>query len=177
MFASHADGSGDGLRRRAVAKSMLVALYRRESWREKIEIWGLLGGLLLINHWWGPPGLLIAFGVAAGLALLHFAKIADASERRRRSRLRRALQGFLHAEHEHFCGPLSGKWRALGYDDFIKQTYGVQNDWELLDTFDNEGATAEDLNARRDEERQKAERQAERAAKTADLASQTAPEP
>jgi hypothetical protein len=148
---------------------LLQAPRERRHWKESMSMCVWFVVLVATNSIWGMPGLLIAFGLVGSVVVAHLVSRADKTEVRRRCRLLRAIQAYLRAEHVRLCGDPSfgfdGKKNWVNYEEFVRKTYGVQGDYELLDKFDEEGTTAEDLHAMQVEsETKSAKYEAERAA-------------
>jgi hypothetical protein len=144
-----------------LARALLKALYRREAWKWRIQWAAWLAILIVVNYWWGVPGLLIAIAFGGGLVAWEILSQADRAEKRRRNRLQSAMRRSLYASYERHFGHLlhdperkMGDW--IGYDEFIKKNHGVSSDRELLDRFDEQGMTAEDFESMREEERAQA---------------------
>jgi hypothetical protein len=160
-----------------VVMALLQAPRERRERKEAIATWGWLLSLVAINGIWGVPGLLIAFGFGGGIAAVQAISRLDKAEARRRRRLLVAIQAYARAEHVRLCGdPSFGfdeKKNWVDYSEFLRNTYYVDGDYELLDKFDEEGVTAEDLHAMQVESETKAAKyEAERAAEKAKAASQ-----
>ena len=132
-----------------LARALLKALYRREAWKWRIQWAAWLAILIVVNYWWGVPGLLIAIAFGGGLVAWEILSQADRAEKRRRNRLLRAMQWWLRAKHERCCGHLRFDEGRVGYDEYIKANHGVLHDDELLDRFDEQGITAEEFDSMR----------------------------
>lgn len=143
-----------------VVRPLLKALYRRQAWKWRINCAAWLASLIVVNYWWGVPGLLIAIAFGSGLVAWEILSQADRAEKRRMNRLQSAMRRSLYASYErHFGHLLHDPERMrdwIGYDEFIKKNHGVSSDRELLDRFDEQGMTAEDFESMREEERAQA---------------------
>ena len=126
---------------------LVGALYRRERWRLQIVAGMLLAGLIIINLFWGVPGLLITFGVVGGLIAWETLSKAEAAESRRRQRLLSAV--------EHYLGAAHGRYRdyqwaendggGMDFKEWLKHEHQVESDWQLRDQWDEDGVTPEDI--------------------------------
>jgi hypothetical protein len=161
-----------------VGAQIVKALHRREKWRTRIEFAAWFGVLLFVNRIWGVPGLLITIAFVGGLAVWHYGQRSDQTETQRRRRLMRAIEGYLHAEYERSYEGLPGAYPEDDpYRDFLKRYHGVYGDWELLDKYDEDGFTPEELDAMRVASRKwAATRAEERDAKKANVKAQPASE-
>jgi hypothetical protein len=138
----------------ATAYWIVKALYRRKDRRRSIEAYLWLGALITVNWIWGVPGLLILIGFAGGFAAWHFALRSDAAEVRRRRRLLEAMIGYLEAEYRRSLD-LSPDTKVAfedPYRQWLKRKYGGVSAADLIDEWDEQGTTVEDLYRRMDAE-------------------------
>jgi hypothetical protein len=132
---------------------IVKARYRREDRRRSIEAYLWLAALIAANWIWGVPGLLILLGFAGGFAAWHFALRADAAEVRRRRRLLEAMIRYLEAQYNRSLDlDPDTKVDFSDYQQWLKKKYSVAKTADLLDEWDDQGTTVEDLYRRMDAE-------------------------
>lgn len=146
----------------ALGGGVIGLVNTREEWRKRFGIYLYLGALLGVNYLWGIPGLIIGLGFLGGSAVMDVVSTLERAEARRRARLLRAIKGYVHARaYEEYNAACVGD----PCREFMKINYGVEYAWLLIDRFDEDGYSAEDLDAMRIESlKRAAEREAKRIA-------------